>query len=356
VKLRKLHIDDYKMFKDFDISFVDENDEALPIVVLAGVNGSGKTSLLEYINNISFHVKESYSILDEYRDISIRDDSGEIIGVEPIPLPFEIEKDKKIFNTIQDYNKFLFSPIYFLSGVDDISKVEAEFVKYWYNQVKFYNKRNDEITEELQKFIIEILFGLDFDFTYSYIDEDDNIYFQNNLDDKFKMSELSTGEQTLLSKVLYLFLKEYKDKIILIDEPELSLHPSWQNRVLKIYENFAKQNNCQIIIATHSPHIIGSAKNKYLRFLVKKDNKIIVKQLNNSPLDRDINTIVKTIMGANYIPKELEELRKKYREFFDKELEHTSEAKELEKKILDWESPNSSFWQSIAFDKELRGI
>ncbi len=46
MKLRKVYIDNYKMFKDFDISFVGQNDEALPIVVLAGVNGSGKTSLL----------------------------------------------------------------------------------------------------------------------------------------------------------------------------------------------------------------------------------------------------------------------------------------------------------------------
>ena len=49
MKLRKLHIENYKMFKDFDISFVDENDKALPIVVLAGINGTGKTTLLESI-------------------------------------------------------------------------------------------------------------------------------------------------------------------------------------------------------------------------------------------------------------------------------------------------------------------
>ena len=61
-------------------------------------------------------------------------------------------------------------------------------------------------------------------------------------------------------------------------------------------------------------------------------------------------------MGANYLPAELEELRRKYKELFDKELEDTKEAKELEKKILAWESPNSSFWQGIAFDKELRSI
>ncbi len=356
MKLRKLHIYDYKMFKNFDISFVDKNDEALPIVVLAGVNGSGKTSLLEYVNHISLHAEIYYTKLAIDVDYKTRDDRGRIIGMKSISLPFEIEEKGIIFNTIQDYNKFLFSPLYFSAEADDISNVEKEFVKYWYNQVKFYNKRNNEITEILQKFITEVLDGLDLDFTYSYIDEDDNIFFQNSSNEKFKISELSTGEQTLLSKVLYLFFKDYKDNVILIDEPELSLHPSWQNKVLKIYENFALKNNCQIIIATHSPHIIASAKNEYLRFLVKEDNKIVVKQLSGSPLDRDINTIVKTIMGANYLPAELEELRRKYKELFDKELEDTKEAKELEKKILAWESPNSSFWQGIAFDKELRSI
>jgi predicted ATP-binding protein involved in virulence len=243
--------------------------------------------------------------------------------------------------------------IYFLASTNDIKQVEAEFVKYWYNQVKFHNKRNDEITEDLQKFISKILDGLELDFIYSYIDEDDYIFFENKSGKKFKISELSTGEQTLLSKVLYLFLKEYKNKVILIDEPELSLHPSWQNKVLKIYENFAIKNNCQIIIATHSPHIIASAKNEYLRFLVKEDNKIVVKQLSSSPLDRDTNTILKTIMGANYIPKELEELHLEYKELVNSGKVNTQEAEELKKEILKFESPNSSFFQGIAFDLEL---
>jgi predicted ATP-binding protein involved in virulence len=80
---------------------------------------------------------------------------------------------------------------------------------------------------------------------------------------------MSTGEKTLMSKVLYLYFQDIKNKIILIDEPELSLHPAWQNRVLKLYENFAKENNSQIIIATHSPHIIGSAKNEWVRVLTE---------------------------------------------------------------------------------------
>ena len=47
------------------------------------------------------------------------------------------------------------------------------------------------------------------------------------------------------------------------------MHPSWQNKILKFYENFARINNNQIIIATHSPHIIASAKNEWIRVLTE---------------------------------------------------------------------------------------
>ena len=100
-------------------------------------------------------------------------------------------------------------------------------------------------------------------------DAEGNLFFKNKKGEIFSIDNISTGEKTLLSKVLYLYIKEIKDSIILIDEPELSLHPAWQNRVLKLYENFAKMNNCQIIIATHSPHILGSAKSEYVRLLTE---------------------------------------------------------------------------------------
>jgi len=104
---------------------------------------------------------------------------------------------------------------------------------------------------------------------FDKVDADGNIFFRNKKEEIFSIDEISTGEKTLLSKVLYLYLKKIKDSVILIDEPELSLHPAWQNRVLKLYENFAKESNCQIIIATHSPHIIGSAKSEYIRLLTE---------------------------------------------------------------------------------------
>jgi len=284
MKLRNLHIENYKMFKDFDISFVDENDEALPIIVLAGVNGSGKTSLLEYV------FREFYYLDSKKRSF------------------IEYEDKRKIFNTKVrekfNINALLFSKenkkdlTYFQSGIDDTKKVADEFVKSFYFYLKEKDYRPSEVKEHFYNYMQEIFNDLDLTFKYSHLDRDDNIWFANDNKEQFEINDLSTGEKTLLSKVMYLYFLDYKDKVILIDEPELSLHPSWQNKVLKIYENFAKKNNCQIIIATHSPHIIGSAKPEYIRLLKKEDDRVIAIENIDRSYGLEFDKILTDIMGV----------------------------------------------------------
>ncbi|MER9923814.1 AAA family ATPase [Mesorhizobium sp. M0048] len=62
---------------------------------------------------------------------------------------------------------------------------------------------------------------------------------------------LSAGEKQLLSFICYNAF--YKNSIIFIDEPELSLHVDWQRQLFSILEN--QQSSNQFIIATHSPFI-----------------------------------------------------------------------------------------------------
>ena len=83
----------------------------------------------------------------------------------------------------------------------------------------------------------------------------------------------------------------------MVDEPETSLHPSWQNRILEFYENFAKINNNQVIIATHSPHIISSSKNEYLRTLRKAENGKVIAINDIKAHGRDVNSILFDVMG-----------------------------------------------------------
>jgi predicted ATP-dependent endonuclease of OLD family len=43
----------------------------------------------------------------------------------------------------------------------------------------------------------------------------------------------------------------------LLDEPEISLHPQWQMAVTHALKKVAAINNCRMLLATHSPTMIG---------------------------------------------------------------------------------------------------
>jgi recombinational DNA repair ATPase RecF len=48
-KISNIFIDDFKMFKNFTLNLVGTDKKPLPLIVLAGKNGTGKTSILELI-------------------------------------------------------------------------------------------------------------------------------------------------------------------------------------------------------------------------------------------------------------------------------------------------------------------
>ncbi len=52
--------------------------------------------------------------------------------------------------------------------------------------------------------------------------------------------------------------KTKENSLILIDEPEISLHVTWQKEFLKDLLNIAEINNISFCIATHSPQIINN--------------------------------------------------------------------------------------------------
>lgn len=68
---------------------------------------------------------------------------------------------------------------------------------------------------------------------------------------------LSSGEQHELVILYELLFRAKSNSLILIDEPELSLHVAWQERFVKDLEETARVSNFRAIIATHSPEIIG---------------------------------------------------------------------------------------------------
>ncbi len=103
------------------------------------------------------------------------------------------------------------------------------------------------------------------------ITDEGEIGFRTNFsDDLISVQYLSSGERQLLIFFANLIFKVGKSSsgIFVVDEPELSLHLSWQ----KIFvETAIKINpNIQMIFATHSPEFIGKNRNR----MVKLDKKL----------------------------------------------------------------------------------
>ena len=75
-----------------------------------------------------------------------------------------------------------------------------------------------------------------------------------------------------------------QNDVIVIDEPELSLHPAYQRRLLQVLADYASDR--QIIYATHSPyfvdfrHVLNGAE---IARVHKRDGCCIISQLNREP-------------------------------------------------------------------------
>ncbi len=73
------------------------------------------------------------------------------------------------------------------------------------------------------------------------------------------IKQSSSGEQSVILSILGIASRITHNSLICIDEPEICLHPEWQERYIQILiQTFSKFNNCHFIIATHSPQIISN--------------------------------------------------------------------------------------------------
>ena len=95
--------------------------------------------------------------------------------------------------------------------------------------------------------------------SYKSIELNENgILVRSDTGDSIPLNRLSSGEQNLMILAYHLVFESSKGDILLVDEPENSLHVSWLENLLEEYKRIAKITGTQVIIATHSPIFIGN--------------------------------------------------------------------------------------------------
>ena len=76
------------------------------------------------------------------------------------------------------------------------------------------------------------------------------------------MNQASSGEYNILKIFLSIIANISSNSIVLIDEPEISLHPNWQMDFISLLDiALSKYKNCHSIIATHSHFLISNISN-----------------------------------------------------------------------------------------------
>ncbi|UTO19668.1 AAA family ATPase [Acinetobacter sp. Z1] len=83
-------------------------------------------------------------------------------------------------------------------------------------------------------------------------------FFETDRGDPLNLTQLSSGEQHQIVLLYELIFKANKNVLVLIDEPELSLHVAWQKEFLNDLTKIIEIQEMPIVIATHSPQIIDS--------------------------------------------------------------------------------------------------
>ncbi len=88
------------------------------------------------------------------------------------------------------------------------------------------------------------------------MDSADGFRIETPSGDNIGLEELSSGEKQQFLLFYHLIFSTKSGTLVLIDEPELSMHIAWQQKFLKDLAAVAKLNDLQFLIATHSPDII----------------------------------------------------------------------------------------------------
>ena len=363
MKIEKVHIKNIKGIKDLELSF-KKNNKILDVIVLAGVNGSGKTTILESIKdffnnknvnydepkksnvnlNIFFEefekkkIKEAekssnnnkrplwdfFSALQNYEIYIKRSDKHyhtHIAKKFDIPPKIIYVPAENKFEEIQTYSTTLSKEYKFINTIN--SNVIRDIPSYIATRRNYLATIEEDLTmkEVTNKVVNEIngIFSiLELDVKLKGFSKDEKTLpiFENSAGEEFDINDLSSGEKQLFLRTLSIKMLEPKNSIILIDEPELSLHPKWQQRIIEVYKKIGENN--QIIVATHSPHILGSVSNENIFILYRNENGKIEAKTGDelySSYGQPVERVLKDIMELKSlrtpkIEKDLEELRK----------------------------------------------
>lgn len=253
-----------------------------------GANENNCLSLLEKTNEFEYIVdfSDERGTYGRYKFFAITDSGKREIDSYSIMHKGKLEKLMSTFYSTANINYNL-NPVNSITTIDlDLDKnniktennigtdVKQTFVDIYNLDAQDFQKWASENIgnkiDESKMFVRINRFSNAFSYMFSNLKFDriinsndhKDVLFRNNKGDEIRIDDLSTGEKQIVIRGGYMlkYQKSIQSNFILIDEPELSLHPEWQKKILQFYKRLFTDENgsqtAQIFVATHSPFIV----------------------------------------------------------------------------------------------------
>ncbi|OYR22610.1 AAA domain protein [Brucella pseudogrignonensis] len=154
--------------------------------------------------------------------------------------------DSDIFSAKND--DIIFQAFSFIEGagassVQRLSKSNDDFIKFELLDRKFSND----------------ILGMEFLRDIKVITNPEILFKKKSDGNEVKFSDLSSGDQQILGTNLRLVSEIEPRSLILIDEPEVSLHPKRQQEYVPgLYRNVPFIDSCTVVMATHSNLLVSN--------------------------------------------------------------------------------------------------
>lgn len=137
---------------------------------------------------------------------------------------------------------------------------------------------------------------------------------------QLSISDISSGEYHLLISLIGLFSNITNNSLILIDEPEISLHPNWQMRYISFLKLvFSSFPSCHFVLTTHSHFFVSDLEGESSSVIAldrnNSERKIFAHLLESDPFGWSAENVLLNVFGVAtnrnyYIAERLSEIFK----------------------------------------------
>ena len=324
IKIRKMLFRDHPILGNLILDFCGRDGKAVDTVIFAGENGCGKSTVVNAIyqalgtslRNFS-RVEWEDDGINHFVDIEIskygligKDDSGQSVSggislsvfgnaktlkgiFSDVDINFKtrdiqsvtsrnLDESKDSIRSSVDFPTEIKQLLIDIQSLDDasVARTAERFPNTAYKDLKI-DKRIHRFTNAFSNMFENL--------RYEGVDNSNGhkeIYFEK-YGKRIPLDQLSSGEKQIVYRGCFLL----KDKesmngaFVFIDEPEISLHPVWQKKIMDYYKGIFTNSEgiqtSQIFAVTHSPFVIHNEHRKNDKVIVLKrdaEGKIVVEE------------------------------------------------------------------------------